>query len=172
MEYHHGHRARGQRVVQAGQADRRGRLLGRLRRCASDPASSPLRWLTPLARAPAATDARTRARVCLKRVNASDEDAAADVEHEVECWERLCAPAAGRAGCHPNIVTLLGHAATPDKEGFVYLVMELCPGGHLFHEVERRKKAGEPPFAERECQPWHPRAAQNALGVEIRRARN
>ena len=47
-------------------------------------------------------------------------------------------------------MTLLGHAATPDKEGFVYLVMELCPGGHLFHEVERRKKASEPPFAERE----------------------
>ena len=49
---------------------------------------------------------------------------------------------------HPNIVRLIEAFYT---ETHVHLIMELCPGGHLFHEVERRKKAGEPPHQSPRC---------------------
>ena len=76
--------------------------------------------------------------MAVKRVNASEEEAAADVAREIGFWSRLCEPLSG-GGCHPHIVPLLGHGPR-DKAGFVHLVMDHCAGGHLWQEVERRQR--------------------------------
>ena len=96
-----------------------------------------------------------RHQVAVKRVNASEEEAADEVAREIRFWSRLCEPLAG-GGCHPHIVQLLGHGPR-DKAGFVHLVMEYCAGGHLWQEVERRQRkaggaaAGGACFSEREA---------------------
>ena len=93
--------------------------------------------------------------MAVKRVNASEEEAADEVAREIRFWSRLCEPLAG-GGCHPHIVQLLGHGPR-DKAGFVHLVMEYCAGGHLWQEVERRQRkaggaaAGGACFSEREA---------------------
>ena len=76
--------------------------------------------------------------MAVKRVNASEEDAAADVAREIGFWSRLCEPLSS-GGCHPHIVPLLGHGPR-DKAGFVHLVMDHCAGGHLWQELERRQR--------------------------------
>ena len=92
--------------------------------------------------------------MAVKRVNASDEEAAADMAREIGFWSRLCEPLSG-GGCHPHIVPLLGNGPR-DKAGFVHLVMDYCAGGHLWQEVERRQRqaggaAGGAVFSEKEA---------------------
>ena len=82
-----------------------------------------------------ATQLRTRARVAVKRAHVADEEAEEEVQREVYFWSRLCK---GRGSEH--VVRLLG-SSEPDKDKFVYLVMEMCAGGHLWQYVEARKKA-------------------------------
>ena len=41
---------------------------------------------------------------------------------------------------HPNIVR---YYETYDEQKFIYLVMELCPGGELFHKIEKEDHINE-----------------------------
>ena len=70
----------------------------------------------------------------IKKVHLSEEDILG-LHREVSVMQQVD---------HPNIVK---YFETYDDLKFIYLCMELCPGGELFQKITESKK----PFSEKRC---------------------